>query len=333
MQEGRLFAISFMRVLAMTMIVAFHSMLLYTGKWWQFNNIESSFWSKLARLLDSIDLSMFVYISGFLYGYLLLFKGKYLDRNIFILNKTRRLIIPYIVWGVFMVCIQPSIHSWDLIIVGISHLWFLLMLFVLFCAVTLLMSLKVYALKGVKLLMFLLLLYFLWLLHRFYSPHHYFLCIEKALFYSLPFFLGFYSAKFKIWEYSNSVLSIIWAFSFVILFVYIFFIPEFDYYYNDIVIRFISFIFAVSFFIYLNGLVISKWISVVILFLDRYSMGIYIFNQIVINFMLLNHNVLDWLIDNPAIGVFVIFFISFFVPLIISIMFKKFKSLSWMIGE
>ena len=131
-QEGKFQAISTMRVLAMLMIIAFHSMLFYTGKWWRFNGPYIILWKKFSEFLNTIDLPMFVFISGFLFAHLYINKSKYHDRTQFVLEKVRRLLIPYLFWGIFLVITMPSLNQWSELLTGISHLWFLLMLFIIF---------------------------------------------------------------------------------------------------------------------------------------------------------------------------------------------------------
>lgn len=46
---------------------------------------------------------LFIFISGFIYSYNKLERDKYSDKNLFIENKFKRLIIPYILVGVFYV--------------------------------------------------------------------------------------------------------------------------------------------------------------------------------------------------------------------------------------
>ena len=62
--------ISVMRVMAMLMIIAFHSMCFYNGRWSKVDALYIPFWYKVSAFLDVVDLNMFVFISGYLYGYL-----------------------------------------------------------------------------------------------------------------------------------------------------------------------------------------------------------------------------------------------------------------------
>ena len=51
MKQNRIDSISIMRVLAMTMIVAFHSLLFYIGTWWHFGGLTVPIWVYLALYL------------------------------------------------------------------------------------------------------------------------------------------------------------------------------------------------------------------------------------------------------------------------------------------
>ena len=99
--------ISIMHVLAMTMIVAFHSMCFYNGRWTKVNAIDIPIWNKVSTFLDVIDLNMFVFISGYLYGYLYIYRNKYRHPSEVIRNKAVRLLIPYCFWGIIMVVSFP----------------------------------------------------------------------------------------------------------------------------------------------------------------------------------------------------------------------------------
>ena len=86
--------ISVMRVLVM-MIVAFHSMCFYNGRWSKVDAITIPFWLKLSTFFDVIDLNIFVFISGYLYGYLYIYRNKYRHPSEVIFIKARRLLLPY----------------------------------------------------------------------------------------------------------------------------------------------------------------------------------------------------------------------------------------------
>ena len=131
MDNNRLTYISFLRVVAMTMVVLFHCLAYYSDSIWQYADPDVSGYGIFARFLNVIDMPMFVFISGFLYAYLREAKGKYKDNMAFLRNKARRLMVPYLFWGVVLLLLFPDKHASDML-TGISHLWFLLMLFGLF---------------------------------------------------------------------------------------------------------------------------------------------------------------------------------------------------------
>lgn len=95
----RIEEISIMHVLAMIMIIAFHSVCFYGGRWGIVGSIVVPLWENMMRFLDAIDLNMFVFISGYLFGFLHLYKDKYHDKSLILRNKSIRLLIPYGLWG------------------------------------------------------------------------------------------------------------------------------------------------------------------------------------------------------------------------------------------
>ena len=94
-QNNKFDEISIMRAMAMTMIVAFHSLCFYNGRWAKVNALDISIWHRVSTFLDVIDLNMFVFISGYLYGYLYIYKNKYRHPSEVIRIKAIRLLIPY----------------------------------------------------------------------------------------------------------------------------------------------------------------------------------------------------------------------------------------------
>lgn len=122
----------------MIFIVLYHC-ICYYGIWnaeifsseVRYSNIES--W----KLVCILALSAFVFISGFLYGKMYS-SGKYTDSIKLIKSKVNRIFMPYIIWGLLLVVIFPSIYDLSTLLNGISHLWFLCMMALLFLMVILL---------------------------------------------------------------------------------------------------------------------------------------------------------------------------------------------------
>ena len=63
--DEKIRSVSVMRVIAMLMIVCFHSLCFYTHRWWIFGGVYIPLWDKIASCLDAIDLPMFFFISGY----------------------------------------------------------------------------------------------------------------------------------------------------------------------------------------------------------------------------------------------------------------------------
>ena len=195
-QSKRFDEISIMRVMAMIMIVAFHTMCFYNGRWTKVDAIYIPFWAKTSILLDSIDLNMFVFISGYLYGYLYIFKNKYRHPAEVIRNKAIRLLIPYFFWGIPMVIVWPW-NTWSKLLYCVGHLWFLLMLFVVITITVLLQLLNSQRIRFTGRLGIVLIVigYLLWFVFSNYVYKGDFLCINKVMSYFPAFMIGYVCAK------------------------------------------------------------------------------------------------------------------------------------------
>lgn len=131
----KLLPISYLRVSAMLMVVYFHCLCHFATNWSAPEDLLVPSHDAFAYLLNAIDMPMFIYISGYLYAYLYFGKGKYHDNVAFLRGKARRLLLPYILWGVLLLFIFPQMHTVHQLFTGISHLWFLLTLMLLFVIV------------------------------------------------------------------------------------------------------------------------------------------------------------------------------------------------------
>ena len=131
-------SISIIRVTAMMMIVLYHCLCYNAGIWTGFDNVITYRPIAVAtiRNIAYVGLDAFVFISGLLY-YRISTTGKYKNEKAFLRNKTERLLIPYIAWGILLCLIFWNYENPIRILYGISHLWFLLMLFEIFAIVSL----------------------------------------------------------------------------------------------------------------------------------------------------------------------------------------------------
>lgn len=138
-QTSRLLNVSYIRATAMLLIVLYHSF-CYTAGVWHFNDSVNADYGLWFPMSVYTGLGLFVFISGYLYGYMVLVKGKYTKLWPFVLNKVKRLIVPYLIWNVLIVLLlpfNPSVKEFVIVVLkkGYIHLWFLLMLFKIFMVV------------------------------------------------------------------------------------------------------------------------------------------------------------------------------------------------------
>lgn len=332
-QSKRFDEISIMRVLAMTMIVAFHSMCFYNGRWLKVDALDIPVWHRISYFLDVIDLNMFVFISGYLYGYLYIYRNKYRHPSEVIRIKARRLLIPYFFWGIPMAFIWPW-NTWTKLFYGIGHLWFLLMLFGVFTLTVFLQLLNAQRIKftgklGISLIV---LGYVAGLLFSHFVYDGEFLCINKILYYFPAFMIGYVCAKLRVgWMLPN------WAYMtlpFVILglFVFVWYPIPLPYSIVMLIRTVLAYIICIELLIILSKGVMSDRMRGFVMIIERYSMGLYIFNQIVMDIVFTIPVLHRWYEVHWAIGPFVLFLIGFFPPLLLSYIFNKYKCLKWTIG-
>ena len=131
------------KAVAIVLVVLAHVTRWYTG---QGVNTPVQPSRPLALLTDYIymfHMPLFIFVSGRVYG-ICIDKGKYTNNVKFLLNKARRLLIPYYIWG--MLVIAPFMvglgfahsgylhYAWKSIVLAEDgrHLWFIFTLFMLF---------------------------------------------------------------------------------------------------------------------------------------------------------------------------------------------------------
>ena len=71
--------VSILRVCSMMLIVLYHSLCFYIGVWWYFSADVIPLWKVISTPTVKIGLTTFVFISGFLYGYMYLERRKYIS--------------------------------------------------------------------------------------------------------------------------------------------------------------------------------------------------------------------------------------------------------------
>lgn len=273
-------------------------------------------------------MTTFVFISGFLYGYMYLERGKYRNVQSFLINKFQRLLIPYFFWGILMIVSMPKVQiTWINVFTGVCHLWFLMMLFEIFVIMVLFNHLirvefsTKYMDFAIIIVSFMLL--YVW---KNITTHHYALGIEATLYYLPAFLVGFYYAKYRRDNNSKGVAYSLLLIGIITLFV----LSLFDY--SDTLYRVPAIIVSLSAMILLKNVSVSSYQSNVLNNLDKNSMGIYIFNQIVVFILLLYPESNHFLSCHQFLGVLIVFIVSLMIPWILSNLFNKNKYISLLIG-
>lgn len=132
-----------LKTVGCVLVVLGHVMIMYTASGAIDVNRESVFLGKIAEYVYVFHMPMFVMISGCVYGHCIE-QGKYQNKIKFVWSKTKRLLIPYLVFGVFYVApVIKLLHLTERSFLGYvkeavflshnpRHLWYLLALYLLF---------------------------------------------------------------------------------------------------------------------------------------------------------------------------------------------------------
>lgn len=318
----------------MFMIILYHGFYFYADNQWSLGGETIDAWDKIDTFLDIIDLPMFVFISGFLYGYLFFFKGKYRNKKQFIASKAMRLLHPYFIWGLLLIIFMPSIFSLHNLLTGCGHLWFLLMLFGIFVIITplsnflLLNSSSLWMPITTTICSVGILFAF-----NLFSSHHYFLCSHAILYYMPFFIIGLYFAKHQLWQKKkNKYTLVILIVSLIILIQYVI-IGKTIIFFVDYAIRLILGItIIIATFISLCHITISNNASQIINHFDKLAMGIYIIHAIILYAILLTDGAKVYFNTHYYAGPFILSGVSFFGAWFLSYLFSRNKWLSWTIG-
>ena len=136
----------FIKTILMTLVILYHSMIFWGGDWFNVKSvaIQCNVLIYLAQYLNSFHIYGFVLISGYIFEYLKNERNRYKKFLAFVVNKIKRLLIPYVF--VAFVWVIPISSVWNLytpneiftkfvLCVGPSQLWLLWMLFDVFIIV------------------------------------------------------------------------------------------------------------------------------------------------------------------------------------------------------
>ena len=138
----RLSDVTLIRNILIILLVFYHAFAIYSGAWAPikgFPEIRVYWW--LDKLSYAFMLELFVFISGYVFGYQVRIKGeKKLQAKELFWGKFKRLIIPSMVFSLLYILLLKDIQqpiyktTYDLLN-GVGHMWFLPMLFWCFVGV------------------------------------------------------------------------------------------------------------------------------------------------------------------------------------------------------
>lgn len=316
-------ALSYIRVLAMLMIVMLHSLNYYGG--WGFTECPVLLYQKVSMILNNIALPVFFFVSGYLF-YANLDKYKSIGGGNFLKKKAKRLIIPYLFWAAIQMIIIPERYNLSQVPFGVSHLWFLMALFEIFFISILLkdiwekMSLK----QGALLIII--------LLFAFYPVSvitRNFLRLTSVVGY-MPFFICGIMLNQK-----NNFITKISTFKILLIAI----VSLLGIIFSHLLIEnsmkhLIAKLSALIFVSYGVGFLLRLKLPLIpaVKFLDKNSMGIYILHHILIMFYLQFENVRIFLNGHVEIGPLLIFSLAFSISLVISCLLHSNKFTRVLIG-
>lgn len=133
---------TFIKVTLMILVVLYHSSVFWTKSWLDVISVQkdSIFLNIFSIWLNSFHVYGFTLVSGYIFKYMIK-SGKYSNFRIFLNNKLKRLILPYLfVATIWVAPISSIIFSLDkkelfykyVLCINPSQLWFLWMLFIVF---------------------------------------------------------------------------------------------------------------------------------------------------------------------------------------------------------
>ena len=133
---------TFVKTVLMIAVVVYHCILFWSGNWFGGEPVkEETVLAVLAEWLNSFHIYGFALVSGYLFYFLKCEKGKYSSFLPFVLNKAKRLLVPYLfVAVVWVIPVTQYFYKYTVgelvqkYVLGTapSQLWFLLMLFGVF---------------------------------------------------------------------------------------------------------------------------------------------------------------------------------------------------------
>ena len=324
--------VSYFRVGAMMIVIIYHC-LCYYGVWAD-SLITNPIYVGLCKFMNSIDMPVFFIISGFLYADKLLNTEKYNNSKDFLNKKVKRLLIPYLFWGIVINILFINRYHFISMLDGISHLWFLLTLLMVFIIVHLMREKWIIMkISSLCILVFILLLI---TPLRILIPFD-FLTIKQILQYLPYFFIGIIFSRSKTSMQTLSTKKyklLIFLLCSVSLSIFLCFYTSNIHLINTIskyiIIPFLSIIVISSSWI-LCQCINFKEVGI-IRSLDKNSMGIYIIHHILIIAVISNTQLSVIIGTHYIISPILLFFVVLLTSWWISLLINRYKVSSYILG-
>lgn len=316
-----------LRICATILVVLFHSLGYYTNAW-PMGGPRIFAYEMFDKFINQINMPLFVCISGYLYAYFVK-QGKYLNKRETIINKFKRLIVPYIFLSIVQLLIFYKTTHISMLCTGCLHLWFLLMLFNLFVIFILTQNVWIRLNFGVWCFLCVCSI----ILSGVPNVTH-FLCVNAIVGYMPFFIIGIIINMFD----KKNINKRICMFVFVVCIISLLFFTVKPILFSPFCVTILRKTFSLgivsSIIILTEKIVIdkSKKYYVLLQSWNMNSMGIYIIHHIII-WGLVQISYLKVLFDNNYIIMpIVIFIISFIISWLLSMVINKSKKLSIIIG-
>lgn len=320
-----------MRVTAMLMVVIYHSLCIY-GIWPDspFTVVSYMGW---AKFLNSIDMPIFFFLPGYLYAYKLSDTDSYMCNYSFFLKKFKRLMCPYLFWGILIILLFPYRYKFTTMAVGISHLWFLLALMMIFVIVHVLrhfwMKPPIVYKFGIIILLIIVQPYIIN-----YCPP--ILALPQALSFLPIFLIGTLCSKHKLPppSYSYRIILTVILISMTIVLLYMCFV--YDNHVGQYTL-FANFVFRICPIV----IILISWILCKDVYfkefcfvnsLDCNSMGIYIIHHILIIALIQSSLAFEFIKSHYIINPFLLFVVALFGAWFITLWLKRIKCARYILG-
>lgn len=331
----------FVKTILMIFIVAYHSCIFWAGGWIPgiVLHTKAPLLVNFAGWLSTFHIYGFTLISGYLFYFLRCEKGKYTNFIPFVINKAKRLLVPYAfvsaIWAIPSAVYYLQYNCYDVVkrfVLGASpsQLWFLLMLFFVFMIFYPLSDfLEKHNVGGA---LTVLAIYGIGLAGAQVLPNIF--QIFRACMYLPLFWLGF-----KIRQFGSEALmripSLVWITVDVLLFILIQYLSVFDATIIKLLNPGFSFLLhiigALMAFVVLQKLAnrVNWKESKVFSLLSKNSMPVYLFHQQVIYVFI---SLLNGAI-NPYLHAVINFIGAMGISLLLSTLLMKFEWTRFLIGE